>query len=101
MADNVEKKQATKRFNLFAAYKQIFGSPTGQKVLHDLMKTHYVMASTFTSEATHETAFKEGERAVVLRILKLTQIDLSQMQKYIEEIEDNASRTESNDPTQW
>lgn len=101
MADNGQKTHGVKRFNKVASYKQIFNSEAGKRVLEDMMTTHWVLSSTYSGEDTHEAAFKEGERAVVIRILKLIQLDLAQMQKYIEEIEKNAGRNSSNDPTQW
>lgn len=45
-------------------------SPTGMKVLGDLMKAHHFYSSTFSIDP-YTTARREGERNVVLRILTI------------------------------
>lgn len=45
-------------------------SPTGMKVLGDLMKAHYFYSSTFSPDPC-SAARNEGERNVVLRILTI------------------------------
>jgi len=44
------------------------------KVLRDLMKGCHFFDTTFTGDAT-ETAYREGERSVVLRILKILNLN--------------------------
>ena len=52
-------------------YRQTFQqSPSGMKVLEDMMKAHHFWTSTFEPDAL-ATAFREGERNVVLRILTI------------------------------
>ena len=43
-------------------------SDTGRRVLEDMMEAHHFMDSSFTPDP-YTTAFNEGERNVVLRIL--------------------------------
>jgi hypothetical protein len=76
------KKRETKE--LIFAYKEIFESDKGQMVLRDLMQTFHVFNSTM-SDTPEETAYKEGERSVVLRIFKTINIDPSQLDKIVKE----------------
>ena len=73
-----------KQLRRVTAYQEIFETSAGQIVLHDLMKTHHMLNSSF-DENTHQSARKEGERNVVLRILSLLQVDAFALsQKYKE-----------------
>ena len=50
-------------------YTDIFETETGQRVLADLMETFHMSHSSHVASNPHETAFREGERHVVLHIL--------------------------------
>lgn len=54
-------------------YRATFGSPEGKRVLHDLIGRHFILGSTFSPEPT-TTAFSEGQREVVLQILRYMQM---------------------------
>ena len=49
-------------------YKQTFGSESGEKVLEDLKKRCSFNTTTFVQGDSHDTAFREGQRAGVLFI---------------------------------
>jgi hypothetical protein len=66
------------------AYKATFTSPDGDLVLKHLMKTFNVYKPTFTTDPA-TTAFREGQRHVVLSILRFVCRDKEQIKKYIEE----------------
>ncbi len=51
-------------------YRRAFCGEPGQRVLRDLMRRHFVLRSTQIAGDSHETAFNEGRRAVVLDILQ-------------------------------
>jgi hypothetical protein len=68
------------------AYKRTFDSPDGKKVLADLFKSCHMMNSTMDSNP-HETAFNEGARSVVLRILKTINTDVESLSKMYEDLE--------------
>lgn len=51
-------------------YRMIFGGEQGKRVLADLMRRHFVLRSTQIAGDSHETAFNEGRRAVVLDIMQ-------------------------------
>ena len=67
-----------KKLDQVACYQAIFSSEDGKKVLYDLMRTHYIISSTFSKDP-YETALKEGERNTVLRILSILIIDPIQL----------------------
>ena len=66
MADNGEG-HTRKR----ADYVSVFSKKEGAKVLADLMATFHMGRSSHASGDPYETAFREGERHVVLHILNM------------------------------
>lgn len=66
-------------------YKRTFSSDQGQRVLHDLMREHKMMHSTYTRDKD-EMIYMEGQRNVVLRILTLLEVDPEKLRaKYQEQ----------------
>lgn len=61
-----KKKPATPEqyYNVFVQ------SPSGREVLGDMMKAHHIMSPVFEADPYH-TAFRDGERNAVLRILTI------------------------------
>jgi len=53
--------------NLREAYKLVFGSEDGQRVLEDMAARFHINASVYSTEPT-DTAYREGQRTVVLFI---------------------------------
>ena len=51
-------------------YRQVFNSAEGLVVLNDLQKRFNVNASTFERGDPHYSAFLEGQRSVVLSIMR-------------------------------
>ena len=68
------------------AYKRTFDSPDGKKVLADLFKCCHMTTSTMDKDP-YETAFNEGARSVVLRILKTINTDVEALNKMYEDLE--------------
>ena len=54
-------------------YMITFGTKEGERVLADLLSAYYHRSSC--SKDPYETAFKEGQRAVIVRILNLLKED--------------------------
>jgi hypothetical protein len=54
-------------------YADCFGSISGNKVLEDL-KSAYQMRESYSKGDPYETARREGERAVYLRIINMSNI---------------------------
>jgi hypothetical protein len=57
------------------AYTQVFSTPLGQEVLKDLMHFCKVYEPTYVPGDPETTAYNEGARRVVLRILSLMHKD--------------------------
>ena len=53
-------------------YESLFKTPEGNRVLADLMANFHMGRSSHAAGDSHETAFREGERHVVLHILNMT-----------------------------
>lgn len=66
------------------AYQAVFSGPEGTLVLHDLMAAHGMLRPSFDKDP-YVTAFNEGERAVVIRILQFLQTDPSQLEMRLKE----------------
>jgi hypothetical protein len=53
--------------DIWAAYKTIFNTDDGEVVLHDLESRFHIETPVFSNDS-HETAFRDGQRSVVLLI---------------------------------
>jgi hypothetical protein len=69
------------------AYKRFFDTSDGKLILNDLMKSCHIVSSTMDKDP-YETAFNEGARSVVLRILKTTNTSMEQLNKLIQRLEE-------------
>jgi hypothetical protein len=78
------RKAAEKYLGRVMDYKRVFKTEQGQRVLHDLMKEHFIMSPTYQKGDSMELAYKEGQRNVVLRILEVMDTDPQAIIKYIE-----------------
>ena len=52
-------------------YRQVFKTIEGQQVLEDLQRRYHLNATTFERGDPHYSAFLEGQRDVVLTIMRL------------------------------
>lgn len=80
MFDNLKGlfKKKLPESDLAHCYKKVFGSADGQTVLRDLMKFGHISEMTYVpSDPTH-TAFNEGKRRVVLRVMSFVDAELIQ-----------------------
>lgn len=59
-------------------YKKVFGSETGKKVLWDLLKACGFMSDGF-DENPNVTSYNSGARSMVLRILKIVEMNESEL----------------------
>ena len=78
------KKQEKENLELVLAYRHVFATEMGKVVLADLIK-RYDMRPSFSDNALR-MAFNEGERNVVLVILKALNIDEQQLQQRIKNV---------------
>lgn len=65
-------------------YKRTFSSQHGKAVLKDLYSNHFLMRHTFVPNDPTSTAFNEGQRQVVLRIMTMLEQDQNAMAEAIE-----------------
>ena len=62
-------KEAQKRVEqLRKDYKIVFGSDEGKRVLNDISIRCHESSTTFSKDNSHETAFLEGQRSILLLI---------------------------------
>jgi|TARA_R110002167_G_scaffold86444_2_gene233995 hypothetical protein len=52
-------------------YEELFANEIGERVLSDLFDNFHMARSTHVNGDSHETAYREGQRNVVLHILHL------------------------------
>ena len=77
------------RHRVHQSYKTLFRSAEGQVVMRHMMKKFGVTNPSFVQGDANATAFKEGQRHVVLSILKYINRDSDEVaQKIQEHIED-------------
>lgn len=76
-----------RRSRLIQAYHEVFnGGESANMVLHHLMKENHMLSSThIQGERTHDSAFREGERNVVLKILGVLKVSPAEMEKMASE----------------
>lgn len=87
-----QKSGAEKQYAKLIDYKVTFGSQQGRRVLLDLMNAHH-MNEAFRGDSA-ELQFREGERFVILRIIKMLKMDVSRLKEAIDE-EQQQQRGES------
>ena len=70
-------------------YRRLFKSPDGQKVLKDISNMCGLSRTSFDADP-YKTAYFEGQRSVILRILKsvnITDAELNRLMKQAQDIE--------------
>jgi hypothetical protein len=78
-------KQAVKKSDLVSSYKRLFKTPDGERVLHDLMKQYYILQPTFSRGIDpDEVLVREGQRSVVLSMLRTLNIDVGKLRNHID-----------------
>jgi len=66
--DKIDQKTLDALKQLVISYKQVFNSDNGKKVLDDLEKRCSYHTTTHVKGDSHESAFLEGTRSVILFI---------------------------------
>lgn len=81
MSKNVNQASA------IADYKELFESDVGRKVLFSLIKSYGVLNSTHVPGDPYSTAFNEGQRSVVLMIMRKAKTDIKKFLKALEDMQ--------------
>ena len=71
-----------KRYNTWQKhrdYGHVFSTPEGRRVLLDLCDAGHIFQPTYVPGDFGETAFREGERNIVLRLLTIMNLTDQQM----------------------
>ncbi len=84
MSDETGKKLNKKRLAKVQDYQRFFTTEYGRRVLHDLFNAHGMLTTNF-HENPYVMAAREGERAVIVRILSILKTSPEKLYKQIEE----------------
>lgn len=76
----------TKKAQAMSAYIDLFKSDLGQDVLKDLIKSTFFLNTTHVPGDPYTTAFNEGQRALVSRILRTSNINYAKLTQMMEQI---------------
>lgn len=86
MGNKPEPNLVKKQIKKVTIYHDVFKNhPSGKEVLKDMMKVHHCMQTSFRDENSHITAFNEGQRNVVMRILTILETNPREYLKLLEE----------------
>lgn len=72
-----------KQRNVVKSYKDLFRTETGQLVLNDLMAVGGISRTSFDSDPL-SMAYREGQRSIVLRIMKNVNITEKELNQWFE-----------------
>jgi len=84
IAKDIRDKIADK-IHLHASYIRIFETPDGQRVLRHLVKSGFVLSTTFVAGDPHQTLLNEGSRRMVLSIIAFLSKDHVEFVKQLEQ----------------
>lgn len=71
-------------------YAQVFESDAGKRVLADLARVAHIMRPTYVRNEPYQTAFREGERNVVLRILSTLGWQPEEISEKVNQLKENS-----------
>lgn len=83
MLKDMIKRQKKKNIKIMA-YQRLFNTEDGKIVLRDLLQSCHFMTPTFDGDAL-ESAYKEGERSVLLRLIHTINADPEKLLEYIKD----------------
>jgi hypothetical protein len=79
------RKVVSDKASLHDAYRSVFENPKGRMVLKHLCREGHVLSSTFVAGDPYQSALNEGERRIVLSILKFINKNPDELLRQIEE----------------
>lgn len=85
-----DKKRLNQAMRLNLAYQKTFADGDGREVLKDLMKSTGYDSTTFVPNSPYDSAFNEGARSVVIRIIKQLNMNPESFLKLMEDIDEDA-----------
>lgn len=84
-----KKKQAHRAIERTLSYQQTFNTEHGRRVVYDLMKVCHMLSPSYVQGDAYQSAFREGERNVCLRILTALKISPEELRERMKEGEQN------------
>ena len=80
----MSKKAALKQLARYQDYNSVFNSPSGKRVLLDLMNKYSVLSPMYKGDV-NELLVHEGQRKVILDILNILKIDVIKLKERVDE----------------
>jgi hypothetical protein len=85
---NTEQERIDKSKKLISQYRKVFGTPDGEAVLYDMMKSNFIMWKTPHVPGDDASTFKNiGKQEVVKQIMHILRIDPEKLIAQINEQE--------------
>lgn len=81
-------KVLNKKQDLTDTYRRVFESPDGEVILAHLMKISFVFQTTMVVGDSHLTAMNEGQRRLVLSIMKQLNLNHNKLNQIAKELQD-------------
>jgi len=81
MTEDNTKDNVTRLKGLREDYKKVFTTEEGKRVLADLEKTCFFKSTIFVPNDALTMAFNEGNRAVLLHILTILELNIEELEK--------------------
>lgn len=78
MSKNNTEEHNKQAIKTFTAYKKTFSGPDGELVLKDLMREGNFLGTTFVAGDPYHSAYSEGARSLVVRIIEQLGMDLEE-----------------------
>jgi hypothetical protein len=94
-AQQLAQKQAAEKQALMRVimYQNVFTTDFGKRVLEDMKLNHFFDKPTFIEGGNVEgIAYREGQRAVILRIISMLNIDVQKIKENQERVEQNVQK---------
>lgn len=95
MTDESTVKAQNHKKLILDAYYEVFSTEKGKVVLHDLMKSCFVMNDPFEPGHPDQTAHNLGRQSVLKRILLTLNTDPEEYQKFMDAINKEGNRYET------
>lgn len=86
--DKDNQNRAKLALKIQSQYKMAFSTEEGKEVLKDLILSCGAMTTSFVPGDSHQTAYNEGRREIVNRILSMIEADPERYQKLFSEVEE-------------
>lgn len=78
------KNMIEDRLVVRATYRRLFDTSDGKVVLQHILRSGFVVSSTFVAGDSHKTALNEGSRRLALSILRFAKTNPQEVIKEIE-----------------